>query len=223
MKKYLPLLTAVICLEIIVIWQLFAKNTNFYIVALGILILSMLPLFVSFEKSRPSARQLALISSLIAIAVISRAVFYLVPQVKPIGAVVIVSGVCLGAKNGYIIGAFSAFISNFIFGQGMWTPFQMVAMGLIGMLSGLIFNKRAQRIPLSIVGFLLVFVVYGLVVDLNTVLMFTSDFSLGSVLAVYLAGVPFNLVFAASTEVFLLIFGEGFIKKINRITTKYAL
>ncbi len=223
MKKYLPLLTAVICLEIIVIWQLFAKNTNFYIVALGILILSMLPLFVSFEKSRPSARQLALISSLIAIAVISRAVFYLVPQVKPIGAVVIVSGVCLGAKNGYIIGAFSAFISNFIFGQGMWTPFQMVAMGLIGMLSGLIFNKRAQRIPLSIVGFLLVFVVYGLVVDLNTVLMFTSDFSLGSVLAVYLAGVPFNLVFAASTAVFLLIFGEGFIKKINRITTKYAL
>lgn len=223
MKKYLPLLTAVICLVLIVIWQLFAKSTNFYIVALGILILSMLPLFFSFEKSRPSARQLALISSLIAIAVISRAVFYLVPQVKPIGAVVIVSGVCLGAKNGYIIGAFSAFISNFIFGQGPWTPFQMVAMGLIGLLSGLIFSKRAKRIPLAVVGFLLVFVVYGLVVDLNTVLMLTGDFSLESVLAVYLAGVPFNLVFSVSTAVFLLLFGEGFIKKINRITTKYAL
>ena len=223
MKKILPLLTAVISLALIVIWQFFAQSTNFYIIAFGILILSMLPLFISFERSRPSARQLALISSLIAIAVISRVVFYLVPQIKPIGAVVIVSGVCLGAKKGYIVGAFSAFISNFMFGQGPWTLFQMVALGLVGLISGLIFNKKAKKIPLAIVGFLLVFVVYGLVVDLNTVLFFTGDYSIQSVLAIYAAGVPFNLIFAVSTAVFLLLFGESFIKKINRITTKYDL
>ena len=161
----------------------------------------MLPFFVSFEKSRPSARELTLIAGLIAVAVISRAVFYLIPQIKPIGAVVIVCGACLGAKRGYFIGAMSAFLSNFIFGQGIWTPFQMVA----------------------IAGFVLCFAVYGLIVDLSSVLMMTNDYSMMSVLSIYAAGVPFGLTFGASTAVFLLLFGEAFAKKINRIVMKYGI
>lgn len=223
MKRLLPVLTAVLCLTVTVVLQLFSDNTNYYITAVIILVISMVPFFVSYERSRPSAREIALIASLIAVAVISRAVFYLIPQVKPIGAVVIVSGACLGAKRGYIIGAFSAFISNFIFGQGIHTPFQMVALGVIGLISGLIFDKNAKKIQLSAFGFLIVFVFYGLIVDLSSVLMMTSDYNLSSVLAVYTAGLPFNLVFAASTAVFLLLFGEAFIKKLNRITTKYGL
>lgn len=223
MKKLLILLIGISSLLLVVIWQIFSSSTNYYIIACSLLILSMLPIFVSFEKSKPSARQLALLATLIAIAVVSRAVFYLVPQVKPIGAVVIVSGVCLGAKKGYVVGAFSAFISNFIFGQGPWTPFQMVALGLIGLISGLLFNKKVNTLILCIVGFILTFVLYGLVVDLNSVLMFTGDYSFNSVLAIYMSGVPFNLIFGISTSVFLFLFGEGFIKKINRITTKYAL
>lgn len=223
MKKLLILLLGILSLLLVVIWQMFSGSTNYYIVAFSLLVLSMLPIFVSFEKSRPSARQLALLSSLIAIAVVSRAVFYFTTQIKPIGAVVIISGVCLGAKKGYIVGAFSAFISNFIFGQGPWTPFQMVALGLVGLVSGLLFDKKANGIVLSLVGFVLTFALYGVVVDLSSVLMLTSDYSLSSVLAVYLSGVPFNLVFGISTAVFLLLFGQTFIKKINRITTKYGL
>ena len=110
MKKLFLLICTVAGFVFIIIWQLFFTNTNYYLVAVVILILSMLPFFVSFEKSRPSARELTLIAGLIAVAVISRAVFYLIPQVKPIGAVVIVCGACLGAKRGYFIGAMSAFL-----------------------------------------------------------------------------------------------------------------
>ena len=207
MKKLFLLICTVAGFVFIIIWQLFFTNTNYYLVAVVILILSMLPFFVSFEKSRPSARELTLIAGLIAVAVISRAVFYLIPQVKPIGAVVIVCGACLGAKRGYFIGAMSAFLSNFIFGQGIWTPFQMVA----------------KRIPMAIAGFVLCFAVYGLIVDLSSVLMMTNDYSMMSVLSIYAAGVPFGLTFGATTAVFLLLFGEAFAKKINRIVMKYGI
>lgn len=223
MKKLFLLICTVAGFVFIIIWQLFFTNTNYYLVAVVILILSMLPFFVSFEKSRPSARELTLIAGLIAVAVISRAVFYLIPQVKPIGAVVIVCGACLGAKRGYFIGAMSAFLSNFIFGQGIWTPFQMVAMGIVGLAASLMFNKKAKRIPMAIAGFVLCFAVYGLIVDLSSVLMMTNDYSMMSVLSIYAAGVPFGLTFGATTAVFLLLFGEAFAKKINRIVMKYGI
>ncbi len=223
MKKLFLLICTVAGFVFIIIWQLFFTNTNYYLVAVVILILSMLPFFVLFEKSRPSARELTLIAGLIAVAVISRAVFYLIPQIKPIGAVVIVCGACLGAKRGYFIGAMSAFLSNFIFGQGIWTPFQMVAMGIVGLAAGLMFNKKAKRIPMAIAGFVLCFAVYGLIVDLSSVLMMTNDYSMMSVLSIYAAGVPFGLTFGATTAVFLLLFGEAFAKKINRIVMKYGI
>lgn len=224
MKKVFELICVLLCLIGIIVWQLLADTSSYYLISIVVLIISMLPFFFSFEHSKPDARELSLLASLIAIAVVSRAVFYLIPQVKPLGAVVVVSGVCLGAKKGYLVGAFSAFISNFIFGQGMWTPFQMVALGLVGFAAGLIFTKlKAKRISLAVVGFVLTFVLYSFIVDLSSILMLAGDFSLQSVLAVYGAGAPFNLVFGITTAVCLLFFGEQFIKMIDRIQTKYGI
>ena len=129
MKKLYPVLIFA-ALIFIVLWQLFFSNTNYYLVCVAVLIISMLPFFSSFERGEHTAKDIA---SLTALAVVSRAVFYLVPQVKPIAAVVGVSGAVLGAKRGYLIGALSMFASNFIFGQGAWTPFQMVAMASVGL------------------------------------------------------------------------------------------
>lgn len=224
MKKIFALICVFLCLIGIIVWQLLADRSSYYLISIAVLILSMLPFFFSFEYRKPDARELSLLASLIAIAVVSRAVFYLIPQVKPIGAVVIVSAVCLGAERGYLVGAFSAFISNFIFGQGIWTPFQMVALGLVGFAAGLIFNKlRAKKISLALIGFVLTFLLYSIIVDLSSVLMLAGDFSLQSMLAVYGAGIPFNLVFGITTAVFLYLFGEPFIKKIERIQTKYGI
>lgn len=224
MKKFLPYACVIVCLVSVILWQIFSKDKSYYLISVAVLLCSMLPFFITFEGSRTDAKEIALIASLISIAVVSRAVFYLVPQVKPIGAVVIVSGICLGSKRGYLVGAFSAFISNFIFGQGIWTPFQMVALGLVGFLSGLIFSRvKANKINLALVGFVLTFALYGFIVDLSTVLMLSNSFSLSSALAVYGAGLPFSLAFGLTTSIFLVLFGEAFIKKINRIKTKYGV
>ena len=226
--KALKILSAVFILLtaiMIVLWQIFlAETTSVYLISAIILLLSMIPFMLTFERSAPSARELALLAVLIALAVASRAVFYLVPQFKPIAAVVIVSAVCLGAERGYIIGAFSAFVSNFIFGQGIWTPFQMVALGLVGFLAGLIFKKvKPNRWNLSVIGFFLAFVLYGIIADSGSVLVMVTDYNLSSVIAVYGAGVPFSAIFGGATAIFLFLFGEAFIKKLDRINTKYGI
>lgn len=224
--KIITLLIVVFSLAAVVLWQFWlSESVNYYITSICVLVLSMLPFFISFEAEKVSAREVTLVATLIAVAVVSRAAFYLIPQVKPIAAVVIVSAVCLGAERGYIIGAFSAFISNFIFGQGYWTPFQMVAMGLVGLTAGLIFRAvKPNKWTLAIAGFFLAFALYGAIVDISTILiMYGDNLNLQAALAVYAAGAPFSAVFGASTAVFLLLFGELFIRKINRINTKFAL
>lgn len=226
MKKAFLYITVALSLAFIVLWQfLFADSVNYYIVSVVILIASMLPFFVSYEQKKVTARDITLTATLIALAVVSRAAFYLVPQVKPIAAVVIVSAVCLGAHKGYIVGAFSAFVSNFIFGQGMWTPFQMVALGTVGLLAGLIFRwLKVKRYTLSIVGFVLATVVYGAIVDMSTVLSaYGNNVTLKGALSIYASGAVFSLVFGGATAVFLFLFGMPFITKIERISKKYGL
>ena len=223
-KQILTFAVMVLSLVGIVLWQaLWRRQINYYIVCAVFLVLSMLPFFISFELKKITAREVTLTATLIAIAVVSRAVFYLVPQVKPIAAVVIVSAVCLGPQRGYLIGAFSAFISNFIFGQGYWTPFQMAALGAVGLIAGLIFKVvKVNKITLAAV--VLAFAVYGAIVDLSTIFMaYGSNVTLEGAAAIYLSGVPFSLVFGISTAVFLLIFGKQFIKKVERLDTKYGL
>lgn len=226
MKKAFLYITVALSLAFIVLWQfLFADSVNYYIVSVVVLIASMLPFFVSYEQKKVTARDITLTATLIALAVVSRAAFYLVPQVKPIAAVVIVSAVCLGAHKGYIVGAFSAFVSNFIFGQGMWTPFQMVALGTVGLLAGLIFRwLKVNRYTLSIIGFVLATVVYGAIVDMSTVLSaYGNNVTLKGALSIYASGAVFSLVFGGATAVFLFLFGMPFITKIERISKKYGL
>ena len=224
-KGVFPILIA-LTLAGIIVWQVFfSASVNFYIVCASALVLSMLPFFISFEIKEVSAKEIALIATLASLAFVSRAAFYLIPQVKPIAAVVIVSAVCLGAERGYIIGALSMFVSNFLFSQGIWTPFQMVALGLVGFFAGLIFKKLpANRYLLALYGFVSATFLYGLIVDISTVFMtLGNNITLSGVLSIYAAGMTFNVIFGVTTAVFLFLFGEGFIRKINRVDLKYNI
>ena len=103
--------------------------------------------------------------------------------------------------------------------KGVLLKLLLTALGIADIFSRI----QPKRFTMSVIGFLLTFALYGVIVDLSSVLMMTTEISLKSVMTIYLAGVPFNLVFGACTFIFLLLFGEAFIKKINRITTKYGI
>lgn len=206
--------------------KILSGKEYYYPMALIIIAAACLPFFISFEKKRPSSRELVVLACMSAIAVASRAAFYALPTVKPMCAVVIVTAACLGPQTGFICGVISMFASNFIFGQGMWTPFQMIAMGTVGLFAGLIFcNKkiRSNRFLLAAVGGILGFAVYGLIVDIGSVLMMTTEFSLKQIAAIYASGFGFNLSHGITTAVVLLLAGNAFIEKLDRIKNKYGM
>src|SRR5690606_9923266 len=108
------------------------NDRKYYVISLLIITYSMLPFAMVFEKRKPQARELIVIAVLCAIAVAGRAAFFMVPQFKPVVAIVIIAGITLGAESGFLVGVMTGFVSNFFFGQGPWTPWQMFCFGVIG-------------------------------------------------------------------------------------------
>ncbi len=177
-------------------------------------------------KKRLNVRELVTVASLVAIAVASRAAFYELPQVKPTCAVVIITSMVFGPTIGFTTGMLSMFLSNFIFGQGMWTPFQMLGMGLCGLICGFIFkNKKIarSRITAAVIGFAICFAIYGIIVDTSSVIMMASEFNIKTILSIYASGVPFNAIHGATTFVILLLASPSFCQVLNRIKVKYDL
>ena len=112
--------------------------------ALGLLFLlaSAIPFILVFDKKKPQARELVPIAVMAAIAVVGRTVFEIIPlpNFKPCSAIIIITAVAFGPEAGFLTGALTAFVSNFIFGQGPWTPWQMFTWGLVGFLAGILKN-----------------------------------------------------------------------------------
>lgn len=213
---------------VIFIGVYFLNNRNYYFIALAMISLAMLPFFTVFEYRRPQVRELILIAVLSSIAVAGRAAFFMIPQFKPVAAIVIITGISLGAEAGFLTGAVSAFVSDFFFGQGPWTPWQMFAFGMIGLLSGLIFHGKRQGISenrwfLYMFGGLSTFLIYGMIMDSASVFMIASDYSLKAFAAMYISGVPFNLIHSISTVVFLYFLNKPMRKKLKRIIKKYGI
>ena len=203
------------------------EGRRFYLVSLVIIAASMLPFIFKFEKRRPEARELVVLAVMIAIGVAGRAAFYMLPQFKPIVAITVITGVAFGCESGFIVGAMIAFVSNFIFGQGPWTPWQMEALGLMGFLAGLLFHRKDGRlpklVPLVIFGVLGTILIYGVIADISTVFTAYSEISWGIVWAKLGSGFVMNLVHAGATLIFLLILARPMLKKLSRIQVKYGL
>ena len=116
-------------------------DRKYYFISMLILLETMLPFVLVFEQRKPQPRELIVIAVLCAIAVAGRAALFMLPQFKPVVALVIIAGVAFGGEAGFLVGAMTAFVSNFFFGQGPWTPWQMFGFGIIGFLAGVLFKK----------------------------------------------------------------------------------
>lgn len=201
-------------------------DRQYYLISLLILAVTILPFFLVFESRRPMARELVTISTLSAIAVAGRAAFFMLPQFKPVTAIVIITGVTLGPEAGFLVGAVSGFVSNFFFGQGPWTPWQMFCFGIIGFLAGILVQKRLlchKRWALCLFGGAATLLIYGGIINIGSVIMFSGTLSWKTLLAAYASGLPFDLVHAASTVIFLFFLANPMIEKIQRIQVKYGL
>ena len=125
-------------------WDYIILNSDL-LIGLVFLLVSSVPFFLVFDRKKPQARELVPIAVMAAIAVVGRTVFEIVPlpNFKPCSAVIIITAVSFGPEAGFLTGALTALVSNFIFGQGPWTPWQMFTWGLVGFLAGLLFGAFA--------------------------------------------------------------------------------
>jgi len=204
----------------------FFDDRQFYFISMLIILQTMLPFAIIFESRKPKARELVIIAVLCAIAVAGRGAFFMVPQFKPIAAIVIIAGVAFGGEAGFLVGAKTAFISNMFFGQGPWTPWQMFAFGLIGFLAGILFHKgllRRSPLPLAVFGGFATFIIYGGILNPANVLMFQPNPTIEMLLLSYLYGIPFDLIHAAATVIFLALISRPMLEKLDRIKIKYGL
>jgi Predicted membrane protein len=119
----------------------FLDQSKYMIVSLLILIYTMVPFFMVFERRRPKAREIVLIAMMSALTVVAQLFFHVTIPVQIGTALVIISGAALGPEAGFLIGAISRFVCNFYMGQGPWTPWQMFCWGILGFLAGMAFNK----------------------------------------------------------------------------------
>ncbi len=204
----------------------YLADRKYYFISLLIILEVMLPFMMVFESRKPQARELVVIAVLCALGVAGRAAFFMIPQFKPIAAIVIIAAVAFGGESGFLVGAMTMLLSNVMYGQGPWTPWQMFAMGVIGFLAGVAFRKgflRRDKISLSIFGGFVVFFVYGGIMNPASVLMFQANVNSKMILTAYMTGVPFDLIHAFATVFFLMIMGEPMLEKLDRIKVKYGL
>lgn len=259
-----------------------------------ILIYTMVPFFMVFERRKPKAREIVLIAMMSALTAVIHMMFHFTVPVQAGTALVIISGISLGPEAGFLIGALARFVCNFYLTQGAWTPWQMFCWGILGFLAGLAFNKanieqlksrhfnfvaapvismifaaivaytsymiipagddtffgwrlyafgalglvaaivaQHKRLPidgitLAIFTFFVTFIVYGGI--MNVAAMITSaamkgaePISMNTLRTLYIAGVPYDLAHAGSAALFIFLFGEPLIGKLERVKIKYGI
>jgi uncharacterized membrane protein len=186
--------------------------------------------YFAFERSHPKASELVLVAQLCALAISARAIFSFVPYFNPVLAIIMLSGLALGSKKGFLIGSLTALGSNFIFGQGPWTLYQMVSWGLAGVIFGLLgagkllrlSNWRARAYVLASVSAALSIVfITGPIADLSGVFMFGVN-DIKSFWALLAAGFVLNLSLAASTIVTFLVAARAILFALGRACRQEA-
>ena len=196
---------------------------NYVVSSVLIMLVTIAAFFIRFEKKKIRTRRLVIVAVMTALSVLGRFIFAALPGFKPITAIVIVTAIWMGPECGFMVGTLTAVISNFYFGQGPWTPFQMMAWGLIGLTAGLLSKPlKKSRILLSVYG-ALSGIFYSCFMDIWTVLWYGEGMAWDLYKAALITALPYMVSYAVSTVVFLLLIGKPFGEKFERVINKYGI
>jgi energy-coupling factor transport system substrate-specific component len=179
--------------------------------------------FAWYERSHPSARVLALVATLAALAALGRVAFAPLPNVKPTTDIVVLTGYALGGAPGFAVGAVAALASNLFFGQGPWTPWQMVGWGLVGAggallarVAGRELGRAALAAACGVAG-----LIYGAVMNLSLWVTFSGDHTLAKLGAVTLTSLPFDIAHALGNVAFCAAFGPALVRALRRFRLRF--
>lgn len=227
MKKssFAMLVTCFLVIPLTLILGTKLSGRAYYVTSTLVILEILIPFLLAFEGRKPQARELVVIAVLCALAVASRAAIP-IPNFKPMFAVIMLSGIAFGPEAGFLVGAVTAFASNFFYGQGAYTPWQMFAYGAGGMLAGFVFRKKwlpREPLAMGIFGYLVVLLFIGPILDTCSVFLTLPEISLKSAWPLYISGFPVNLSQGACTFLTMLLFGRPLLEKLDRVKTQYGM
>jgi energy-coupling factor transport system substrate-specific component len=177
--------------------------------------------WLAYERARLSARTIALVGTLAAIAALGRDAFVAIPDVKPITAMTLVVGYALGPVAGFSVGALGMLASNFMLGQGPYTPWQMAAWGFVGLAGALLgagSRRRLNRVQLALACALAAFAAKQ-AMDVYTWTLGASH-TPAAYLAVAGAALPFDLTDTVASFLFGLAFAPELARMLARMRTR---
>lgn len=198
---------------------------SYYLISTLVLIEIVLPFFLTFEGRKPQARELVVIAVLCALAIAGRVVIP-IPNFKATYAIIMLSAVAFGAESGFLIGAVTALVSNFFFGQGPHTPWQMLAYGMAGLIVGLACQKnllKKKPMHMAIFGAVLIVVLIGPILDTCTLFLIQTELTAAGAAAQYAAGLPVNISQAAATFLVIRFLGKPLLEKLDRVKVQYGM
>ena len=181
--------------------------------------LALLLFMAGVERRNIGSRRMVITAIMTALAVFGR----FIPLFKPITAIIVITAVYLGAQAGFLTGAMSVLLSNIWFGQGPWTPFQMLGFGLIGLFAGYLSRWLVHSKALLVIYGVFAGIAYSFIMDIWTVLWYSGGFDTGLYAAAIISALPFTALYAVSNAVFLLILSKPIGNKLNRIKIKYGV
>lgn len=224
MKKLYLSLTILIIFALICMSFFYANIKNFSsIITLGVILVLALSYFY-FERSSLGTKEISIIATLSAFAALTRVPFAALPNIKPTTFLVALSGLVFGPFEGFLVGSTAAFISNIFLGQGPWTPWQMMAWGLVGCLSGLIGkgNRQVSALKFSCICF-----IYGFLFDwfmnLWHILGFVKPITISSIALTFVTGLTFDIMHACGNFVFCYIFYDKLVKVLYRFKKRLEI
>ena len=181
--------------------------------------------FAWYERSRPSARVLALVAALAALAVVGRLAFAAFPNVKPTTDIVLLAGYALGGAPGFAVGAITPVVSNIFMGHGPWTPWQMVAWGGVGVGGALLARMTRGRelgrwqlaIACAVAG-----AGFGVVMDTYQWTLAARQ-DTATWIAVSGSSLPYNLAHIVGNVVFCLLIGPALLRALTRYRQRFEV
>lgn len=211
--------TAVLGITLLVIFSYYILKSsgiselNWGFISILILSIGLLFLYRWAQLLAVSTKELTLIATLIAVAALGRVPFAVIPGVQPTTFIIMMAACVFGPQAGFMVGAGAALLSNFFLGQGPWTPWQMLAWGLLGISTAYFYRLRvAKRIGvLAAFGFIWGFI-FGGIMNIHFWLVFVYPLSLATYLATCVTSFYFDLFHAAGNCILIMVLSRPVIK-----------
>ncbi len=208
----------------IMVGIMFLGDRKYYAISLIIACSVNLIYMLSFEEKKISTRRIVLLAIMVALCALGRFLFIMIPGFKPVTAIVVLTGIYFGSEAGLVTGAMAALVSNIIFGQGPWTPFQMFSWGVIGYIAGSRMLHSILRTKMGMVIYgILSGVAYSLIMDIWSTLAIDGSFLVSRFVVKVGTSLPFMFLYALSNVVFLLVLRKPMGEKLERIKRIYDI